>query len=115
MGGAMQEPAKASAVAREAYFLEFGGKVRVAEKVPLMVTGGLRTAADMNAALRSGALDVVGVGQLLAIDPDAPVALLQRRDSLQQVRCQHRPQASRPHGNHGSAVVHAPAQAHCKG
>ena len=39
-----------------------------------------------DAALRSGALDVVGVARLLAIDPDAPTALLQGRDSPQQVR-----------------------------
>ena len=40
----------------------------------------------MNAALRSGALDVVGLARLLAIDPDAPAALLQGRDSPQRVR-----------------------------
>ena len=43
----------------------------------------------MNAALRSGALDVVGLARLLAIDPDAPAALLQGRDSPQQVRPIH--------------------------
>ncbi len=86
MSGTMQEPRKASTVAREAYFLEFAEKVRAAVKVPLMVTGGFRTAAGMNAALRSNALDIVGLARLLAIDPDAPIALLQGRDSLQQVR-----------------------------
>jgi len=54
--------------------------------VPLMVTGGFRTAAGMNAALHSGALDVVGLARLLAIDPDAPTVLLRGSDSLQQVR-----------------------------
>lgn len=86
MGVNMNEPQKASTVAREAYFLDFAEKVRAAEKVPLMVTGGFRTAAGMNAALRSGALDLVGLARLLAIDPDAPAALLQGRDSPQQVR-----------------------------
>ena len=86
MGGGMQASQKASTVAREAYFLEFADKVRAAVKVPLMVTGGFRTVAGMNAALRSGALDVVGLARLLAIDPDAPAALLQGRDSAQQVR-----------------------------
>ncbi len=86
MGGGMQEPKKASTVVREAYFLEFAEKVRAAVKVPLMVTGGFRTVAGMNAALRSGALDVVGLARLLAIDPDAPAALLQGRDSAQRVR-----------------------------
>ncbi|MCY1459620.1 hypothetical protein D9M71_771110 [compost metagenome] len=51
-----------------------------------MVTGGFRSSAGMNAALRSGALDVVGLARLLAIDPDAPTALLQGRDSPRRVR-----------------------------
>jgi len=86
MSGALHEPFKASTAAREAYFLGFAEQARATTRVPLMVTGGFRTAAGMNAALRSGALDVVGLARLLAIDPDAPVALLQGRDSTQQVR-----------------------------
>ncbi len=86
MSGAFQEPKKATSVAREAYFLEFAEKVRAKVKVPLMVTGGFRTAAGMNAALRSDAIDLVGLARLLAIDPDAPAALLQGRDSPHQVR-----------------------------
>lgn len=86
LSGTMQEQKKASTVAREAYFLEFAEKVRSTVKVPLMVTGGFRSASGMNAALRSGALDVVGLARLLAIDPEAPAALLQGRDSPQRVR-----------------------------
>ncbi|WP_247420807.1 NADH:flavin oxidoreductase/NADH oxidase family protein [Ralstonia pseudosolanacearum] len=86
MSGAFQKPQKASTAAREAYFLEFAEKVRAEVKVPLMVTGGFRTAEGMNAALSSGALDIVGVARLLAIDPDAPAALLNGRDSSQRVR-----------------------------
>lgn len=86
MSGAFQKPQKVSTVAREAYFLEFAEKVRAEVQVPLMVTGGFRTAEGMNAALSSGALDIVGVARLLAIDPDAPAALLNGRDSSQRVR-----------------------------
>lgn len=86
LSGTMEETKKASTVAREAYFLEFAEKVRKSVKVPLMVTGGFRSASGMNAALRSGALDVVGLARLLAIDPDAPAALLQGRDSPHRVR-----------------------------
>jgi len=86
MSGAFQKPQKASTAAREAYFLEFAEKVRANVQVPLMVTGGFRTAEGMRDALRSGALDVVGLARLLAIDPDAPKALLQGRDSAQKVR-----------------------------
>jgi 2,4-dienoyl-CoA reductase-like NADH-dependent reductase (Old Yellow Enzyme family) len=80
------QPQKASTLAREAYFIEFAEKVRATVKVPLMVTGGFRSATGMNAALRSGAVDVVGMARLMVIDPDAPMALLQGRDSKQRVR-----------------------------
>lgn len=86
MSGGLAETKKASTVAREAYFLEFAEKVRASIKVPLMVTGGFRSATAMNAALRCGALDVVGLARLLAIDPEAPAALLQGQDSAQRVR-----------------------------
>ncbi|WP_293387992.1 NADH:flavin oxidoreductase/NADH oxidase family protein [Nevskia sp.] len=86
MSGALPQAMKASTAAREAYFLDFAEKVRASLKVPLMVTGGFRSAAGMNAALRSGALDVIGLARLLAIDPDAPAALLRGQDSPQQVQ-----------------------------
>ncbi|MCU6497053.1 NADH:flavin oxidoreductase/NADH oxidase family protein [Rugamonas sp. A1-17] len=80
------QPKKASSQAREAYFIEFAEKVRATVRVPLMVTGGFRSAGGMDAALRSGAVDMVGVARLMVIDPDAPAALLQGRDSGRQVR-----------------------------
>jgi 2,4-dienoyl-CoA reductase-like NADH-dependent reductase (Old Yellow Enzyme family) len=86
MSGAFSQLRNASSVAREAYFLEFAAKLRNSVKAPLMVTGGFRTFAGMNAALHSGALDVIGLARLLAIDPDAPAALLKGRDSPQRVR-----------------------------
>lgn len=86
MSGAVQQPQQASTVAREAYFLEFAEKARASLKAPLMVTGGFRSVAGMNAALRSGTLDVVGLARLLAIDPEAPAALLKGQDSIQRVR-----------------------------
>jgi 2,4-dienoyl-CoA reductase-like NADH-dependent reductase (Old Yellow Enzyme family) len=94
-GGTYEAPAmtgigdsgkSASSVAREAYFLEFAEKARAAVPVPLMVTGGFRSCAGMNAALQSGALDLVGLSRLLALDPDAAAALLRGADSPQQVR-----------------------------
>jgi len=86
MSGGLEATKKASTVAREAYFLEFAEKVRASIDVPLMVTGGFRSVAAMNGALRSGALDVIGLARLLAIDPEAPAALLQGQDSAQHVR-----------------------------
>lgn len=86
MSGVVTKPQKASSAAREAYFLEFAEKIRGLVTAPLMVTGGFRTAAGIDAALRSGALDMVGMARLLAIDPDAPAALLRGQDSSQRVR-----------------------------
>ncbi|HEU0195640.1 MAG TPA: NADH:flavin oxidoreductase/NADH oxidase family protein [Nevskiaceae bacterium] len=85
MTGTTADTRKASTIAREAYFLGFAERVRAEVKVPLMVTGGFRSFAGMNAALASGALDVVGLSRLLAIDPDAPTALLRGVDSPHQV------------------------------
>jgi 2,4-dienoyl-CoA reductase-like NADH-dependent reductase (Old Yellow Enzyme family) len=86
MSGLVVEPQKASTAAREAYFLAFAEKVRGLIMTPLMVTGGFRTVAGMNAALNSGALDMIGLARLLAIDPDAPASLLRGQDSQQRVR-----------------------------
>ena len=85
MSGVVAEPQKASTIARESYFLTFAEKVRGLVTTPLMVTGGFRSVAGMNAALRSGALDIIGLARLLAIDPDAPALLLKGQDSPQRV------------------------------
>ena len=78
---------KGARAEREAYFLDFAQKARAAAPgLPLMITGGFRTAGGMNAALASGAPDVVGLVRLLAIDPDAPKPLLAGRDSTEHVR-----------------------------
>lgn len=86
MSGVFNQPQKTSTAAREAYFLEFAEKVRSVVKVPLMVTGGFRSIAGMNAALQSGAVDIVGIARLMAIDPNAPAALLSGLDSEFQVQ-----------------------------
>lgn len=86
MSGTVQQPVKTSTSIREAYFLEFAQKVRSATNTPLMVTGGFRSVEGMNAALRSGALDVVGLARLLAIDPDAGKLLLQGQNSAFKVK-----------------------------
>lgn len=86
MSGMVGVSAKTSTVQREAYFLSFAEKIRTQVQTPLMVTGGFRSVAGMNSALASGALDIVGVARLLAIDPDAPKALLAGRDCDHQVQ-----------------------------
>ena len=68
MSGGLEKTKKASTMAREAYFLELAAKARTAVNVFLMVTGGFRSVAGMNAALASDALDIVGVARLMAVD-----------------------------------------------
>lgn len=60
---------------REAYFLEFLQAVRSVTKLPLFVTGGLRSRRGMDHALASGA-DLVGLARPLALDPALPKKLL---------------------------------------
>jgi len=68
-------PRKGSTKAREAYFLDFAATVRAEVKVPLMVTGGFRTAAAMREALAEG-VDVVGLARPLIVEPGLPRRLL---------------------------------------
>lgn len=70
------EVRRESTIAREAYFLEYAKDIRAAVKMPLMVTGGFRTVAGMNAALGSGTMDVVGIARPLCVDPAIPARLL---------------------------------------
>ena len=78
-GGTYEAPQMmggASTRAREAYFLEYAERVRAVAAMPLMVTGGFRTAAGMQEAVRSGATDVVGLARPLALEPDLPRRIL---------------------------------------
>lgn len=79
-GGTYEAPAmvgvKSSTKSREAYFLEFAEKVRAELDAPLVVTGGFRSGAAMADAIRSGAVDLVGLARPLAVHPDFPKELL---------------------------------------
>jgi 2,4-dienoyl-CoA reductase-like NADH-dependent reductase (Old Yellow Enzyme family) len=65
-----------STVKREAYFMEYAEQIRQVSKVPLMVTGGFRSRAAMEAALASGALDVIGLGRPMCVETDLPNKVL---------------------------------------
>ncbi|RMF15084.1 MAG: NADH:flavin oxidoreductase/NADH oxidase family protein [Gammaproteobacteria bacterium] len=69
---AMMGKAKKSTVEREAYFLDFAEQVREHTQVPLVVTGGFRSAPAMAKALESGATDMIGLARPLAVYPDLP-------------------------------------------
>lgn len=81
-GGNYEKPAmmggneKQSTIKREAYFLEYAEKVRKRINTPLVVTGGFRTAAAMEDAIESGAIDMVGIARPYAVKPHFPNQLL---------------------------------------
>jgi len=61
---------------REAFFLDFAERVRTITTIPLLVTGGFRTAAGMTDAVASGATDLIGLARPLALQPELPRELL---------------------------------------
>ncbi len=73
---AYQHSAKQSTVAREAYFLDYASDIKAALQIPVMVTGGFRSASVMNEALASGATDLIGMGRPFIVDPEFPKKLL---------------------------------------
>lgn len=78
---------KESTRQREAYFLDYALRVRAElPELPLMLTGGFRTADAMNDAVASGAIDVVGLGRPLTIEPDVPGQFLDGSRTESHVR-----------------------------
>ncbi|MDX1499758.1 MAG: NADH:flavin oxidoreductase/NADH oxidase family protein, partial [Woeseiaceae bacterium] len=76
---AFEERVRESTRLREAYFLDYAAAARGVAKMPLMITGGFRSAAAMDEALASGAADVIGIARPLCLDPAAPGDLLAGR------------------------------------
>jgi 2,4-dienoyl-CoA reductase-like NADH-dependent reductase (Old Yellow Enzyme family) len=54
---------------REAYFLDFARKARESTTMPLAACGGFRSKDVMIEAIESGALDVIGLGRPITVDP----------------------------------------------
>lgn len=79
MVGAAHRKAEArksdSTRAREAYFLEFAERARAVTDMPLMITGGLRSARAMQEALDEG-IEMVGLGRPVCLEPDLPGRLI---------------------------------------
>ncbi len=78
---------KESTRKREAYFLDYALRVREElPDLPLMLTGGFRSAEAMEDAVASGAIDVVGLGRPLTVEPDVPRLLLDGTTTESHVR-----------------------------
>ena len=65
-----------STARREAYFLDYARSVKTRARMPVMVTGGFRSRAAMDAALGAGEADLIGIGRPLCVEPDLPGRLL---------------------------------------
>lgn len=70
----------------EAYFLDFAVQLRREVRIPLMLTGGLRTAATMRRIVGEGTVDMVGLARPLALEPDLPRGILQGTTEASAVR-----------------------------
>ena len=71
-----EEKVQESTRAREAYFFDYAVEARRVAKMPLMVTGGFRSADGMNDALSGGDVDMIGIGRPLCTDPDFPAKIM---------------------------------------
>lgn len=71
-----QDDRRDSTIRREAYFLEYAREMRRAVRVPLMVTGGFRSAAAMDRAIVEDGIDMIGLARPLCVQPDGVNALL---------------------------------------
>ncbi|MGO3327275.1 oxidoreductase [Gordonia sp. (in: high G+C Gram-positive bacteria)] len=81
-GGSYEEPAMTGVAvgqkerAHEAYFIDFARQVRHETSVPLLLTGGMRTPAHMEALVADDIVDVVGIGRPMTFVPDYPSRVL---------------------------------------
>jgi 2,4-dienoyl-CoA reductase-like NADH-dependent reductase (Old Yellow Enzyme family) len=65
-----------STQAREGYFASYAAAVREVATMPVMATGGFRSAESILAAVDDGVCDVVGLARPMCVTPDAPRRLL---------------------------------------
>lgn len=68
---------RASSRYREAYFLDYARQIRAVTKLPILLTGGMRSRAVMEDALGSGAIDLVGLARPMTYAPELPARLLE--------------------------------------
>ncbi len=70
------EKVPASTRVREAYFFDYAVAASEVATMPLMVTGGFRSAQGMNEALSGGDVDAIGLARPLCVDPGFPAKVL---------------------------------------
>ena len=83
-------PVAASTAAREAYFLDYARQVRPLVKMPLMITGGMRSVTTMNESLATGACEVIGIGRPICVEPEGAVPALRDGRATELPAPEHR-------------------------
>lgn len=74
-----------STSAREAFFIEIAQKVKqVMRRSAVMLTGGFRTSAAMNDALKRGLIDLVGIGRPFVSESMSTFAALVRGERVEK-------------------------------
>jgi 2,4-dienoyl-CoA reductase-like NADH-dependent reductase (Old Yellow Enzyme family) len=74
---------KESTRKREAYFLDFAEKVKQQSKIPLMITGGVRTYDFCEEVLQNGEVEVIGMARPFITDyADIPAFLRGEKKEL---------------------------------
>jgi 2,4-dienoyl-CoA reductase-like NADH-dependent reductase (Old Yellow Enzyme family) len=71
-----EEKVQESTRAREAYFFDYAVAASQVAKMPLMVTGGFRSAQGMGEALSGGDVDMIGLARPLCVDPNFPAKIM---------------------------------------
>jgi 2,4-dienoyl-CoA reductase-like NADH-dependent reductase (Old Yellow Enzyme family) len=73
-GGTYFPGAKAASdgAGRGPYFVEFAKRARTVTSKPLMLTGGFKTRAQAEDAVKSGIVDVIGLARALVLEPSLP-------------------------------------------
>lgn len=74
--GATKRDGAAAPDPREAYFLTFARNIKDVARMPVMVTGGFRSRAAMEEALKRNEADLIGLGRPLIAMPAGPKQLL---------------------------------------
>ncbi|WP_454883063.1 NADH:flavin oxidoreductase/NADH oxidase family protein [Sphingomonas oryzagri] len=76
MMGASSGAGTPRAAGREAYFANYARRIRPFARMPIMITGGFRSVAQMNSALASGLTEVIGLARPMCVDPEICAKIL---------------------------------------
>lgn len=76
-----------SRVEDEAYFRPYGRMFKERLKIPVIVTGGMRSGAVMEQVLERGEADFIGIGRPLIREPDLPLKLKGGKEKADCISC----------------------------